>query len=171
MLTRIFLLVLASYLILSAAYMVFFLLLVAGLVFRTKETLGLIGVSLTMELLATHPVAGIAGVIVLFIVAALFGPKPDDATLPEKAIGSNLLHLPPPPAEAGKAAFDVILTGHGGKFIPVIKEVRAITNIGLTDARALVESAPFVLKSGVTRAEAMAIQKQIHDAGGAAEIR
>ena len=94
MLTRIFLLVLASYLILSAAYTVFFLLLVAGLVFRTKETLGLIGVSLFMELLGNYPVAGVAGFIGLLVVAALFGPKPDDASAEEKGFARK---LPPPP--------------------------------------------------------------------------
>ena len=94
MMTRIIFAVLASYLILSAAYTVFFLLLVAGLLFRTKETLGLIGVSLTMELLATHPVAGIAGFIGLLVVAALFGPKPDDVSAEEKGFARK---LPPPP--------------------------------------------------------------------------
>ena len=60
------------------------------------------------------------------------------------------------PAAGGEAAaaeekteFDVILTGDGGKKIQVIKEVRAITNLGLTEAKALVEGAPKAVKEGV----------------------
>ncbi|MFT9099885.1 MAG: 50S ribosomal protein L7/L12, partial [Zymomonas mobilis subsp. pomaceae] len=64
------------------------------------------------------------------------------------------------PAAAGAAAaeekteFDVILTGDGGKKINVIKEVRAITGLGLTDAKALVEGAPKPVKEGVAKDEA-----------------
>ena len=70
-----------------------------------------------------------------------------------------------------KTEFDVILTGDGGKKIQVIKEVRAITGLGLTEAKALVESAPKALKEGVNKAEAEEVKKKIEEAGGTVEIK
>jgi large subunit ribosomal protein L7/L12 len=70
-----------------------------------------------------------------------------------------------------KTEFDVILTGDGGKKIQVIKEVRAITSLGLTEAKALVESAPKAIKEGVSKAEAEDIKKKIEEAGGTVEIK
>jgi large subunit ribosomal protein L7/L12 len=83
------------------------------------------------------------------------------------------------PAAGGEAAaaaeekteFDVVLTGDGGKKIQVIKEVRAITSLGLTEAKALVESAPKAIKEGVSKAEAEDIKKKIEEAGGTVEIK
>jgi hypothetical protein len=69
------------------------------------------------------------------------------------------------PAEE-KTEFDVILTGDGGKKIQVIKEVRAITQLGLTEAKTLVESAPKAIKEGVNKAEAEEIKAKIEAAGG-----
>ena len=74
------------------------------------------------------------------------------------------------PAEE-KTEFDVVLTGDGGKKIQVIKEVRAITGLGLTEAKALVESAPKAVKEGVNKAEAEEIKKKIEDAGGTVELK
>ncbi len=70
-----------------------------------------------------------------------------------------------------KTEFDVILTGDGGKKIQVIKEVRAITSLGLTEAKALVEAAPKAIKEGVSKAEAEDIKKKIEEAGGTVEIK
>lgn len=70
-----------------------------------------------------------------------------------------------------KTEFDVILTGDGGKKIQVIKEVRAITSLGLTEAKALVESAPKAIKEGVSKAEAEDIKKKIEEAGGTVDIK
>ena len=70
------------------------------------------------------------------------------------------------PAAEEQTEFDVILTGDGGKKINVIKEVRAITQLGLGEAKALVEGAPKPIKEGVNKAEAEKIKKQIEDAGG-----
>ena len=67
--------------------------------------------------------------------------------------------------------FDVILTGDGGKKINVIKEVRAITQLGLGEAKALVEGAPKAVKEGVSKAEAEEIKKKIEEAGGTVELR
>ena len=83
------------------------------------------------------------------------------------------------PAAGGGAAeaaeeqteFDVILTGDGGNKIAVIKEVRAITSLGLTEAKALVEGAPKAVKEGVSKAEAEDIKKKIEEAGGTVEIK
>ena len=75
------------------------------------------------------------------------------------------------PAEEEKTEFDVILTGDGGKKIQVIKEVRAITSLGLTEAKTLVESAPKAIKEGVNKAEAEDIKTKIEAAGGTVEIK
>ena len=74
------------------------------------------------------------------------------------------------PAEE-KTEFDVILTGDGGKKINVIKEVRAITNLGLGEAKALVEGAPKPIKEGVNKAEAEEIKAKVEAAGGTVEIK
>ena len=78
---------------------------------------------------------------------------------------------PAAPAAEEKTEFDVILTGDGGKKINVIKEVRAITQLGLGEAKALVEGAPKAVKEGVSKAEAEEIKKKIEEAGGTVELR
>ncbi|MEA3469548.1 MAG: 50S ribosomal protein L7/L12 [Thermodesulfobacteriota bacterium] len=80
------------------------------------------------------------------------------------------------PAEGGGDAaeqteFDVILTGFGDAKIKVIKEVRAITSLGLKEAKGLVESAPAPLKEGVTKEEAEEIKTQIEAVGATVEIK
>ena len=75
------------------------------------------------------------------------------------------------PAEEEQTEFDVILTGDGGKKINVIKEVRAITQLGLGEAKALVEGAPKPIKEGVNKEEAEKIKKQIEAAGGTVELK
>ena len=75
------------------------------------------------------------------------------------------------PAVEEKTEFDVILTGDGGKKINVIKEVRAITGLGLGEAKALVEGAPKAVKEGIGKDEAEKIKKQIEEAGGTVELK
>ena len=75
------------------------------------------------------------------------------------------------PAVEEKTEFDVILTGDGGKKINVIKEVRAITQLGLTEAKALVEGAPKAVKEGVSKDEAEKLKKQLEEAGASVEIK
>ena len=70
-----------------------------------------------------------------------------------------------------KTEFDVILTSAGDQKIKVIKEVRAITGLGLKEAKELVEGAPQNVKEGVSKDEAAAIKKQIEEAGGVVEIK
>jgi large subunit ribosomal protein L7/L12 len=77
------------------------------------------------------------------------------------------------PAEVAEAKteFDVILTGFGEKKVNVIKEVRAITSLGLKEAKDLVEAAPKPVKEGVNKEEADKIKKQLEEAGATVEIR
>jgi len=74
------------------------------------------------------------------------------------------------PAEE-KTEFDVILTSAGDKKIQVIKEVRAITSLGLKEAKDLVEGAPQPVKEGVSKEEAEEIKTKIEGAGGSVEIK
>jgi large subunit ribosomal protein L7/L12 len=70
-----------------------------------------------------------------------------------------------------KDEFDVILTSSGEKKINVIKEVRAITGLGLKEAKDLVEAAPKAVKEGVNKAEAEALKKQLEEAGASVELK
>jgi large subunit ribosomal protein L7/L12 len=80
-----------------------------------------------------------------------------------------------PGAAAGggeeKTEFDVVLTAIGDKKIQVIKEVRAITGLGLKDAKDLVEGAPKPIKEGVKKEEADEIKAKIETAGGSVEVK
>src|SRR5437899_4518383 len=74
-------------------------------------------------------------------------------------------------AEEEKTAFDVVLTAAGGQKIQVIKVVRAITGLGLKEAKDLVDSAPKAVKEGVPQDEADAIKAQLAEAGATGEIK
>ena len=74
-------------------------------------------------------------------------------------------------AAAEKTEFDVILAAIGEKKINVIKEVRAITSLGLKEAKDLVEAAPKLVKEGVNKEEAAKLKKQLEDAGATVEIK
>ena len=74
------------------------------------------------------------------------------------------------PAEE-KTEFDVVLTGFGAEKIQVIKVVRAITNLGLKEAKDLVEGVPKPIKEGVSKDEAADIKKKIEEVGGTVEIK
>ncbi|MDY6791639.1 MAG: 50S ribosomal protein L7/L12 [Thermodesulfobacteriota bacterium] len=82
-----------------------------------------------------------------------------------------------PAGDAGGAAaeekteFDVILTSFGDKKIQVIKEVRAITGLGLKDAKTLVDEAPKPVKEGVPKDEAEKIKSQLEEAGAQVEVK
>ena len=77
------------------------------------------------------------------------------------------------PAEAveEKSEFDVVLISSGEKKIQVIKVVRALTNLGLKEAKDLVDNAPNAIKEGVAKAEAEDVKKQIEEAGGTVEFK
>src|SRR5438445_10574025 len=74
-------------------------------------------------------------------------------------------------AEEEKTSFDVVLTGPGGQKIQVIKVVRAITGLGLKEAKDLVDSAPKAVKEGVPRDEADAVKAQLEEAGASVEVK
>lgn len=79
-------------------------------------------------------------------------------------------------AEAGAAAaeqteFDVVLTAAGDKKVNVIKVVRAVTGLGLKEAKGLVDGAPSPIKEGASKEEAEDIKKQLEEAGGSAELK
>jgi large subunit ribosomal protein L7/L12 len=75
------------------------------------------------------------------------------------------------PAAAEKTEFTVVLTSAGDKKINVIKEVRAITGLGLKEAKDLVEAAPKEVKADVGKDEAEKIKKQLEDAGAKVELK
>jgi len=70
-----------------------------------------------------------------------------------------------------QSEFDVVLTAPGDKKIQVIKVVRAITNLGLKEAKDLVDGAPNPIKEGVAREEADSIKGQLEEAGGTVEVK
>ncbi len=75
------------------------------------------------------------------------------------------------PAEEAKTEFDVILKAAGAKKIAVIKEVRAITGLGLKEAKALVDEAPNPVKEGVPQEEADQIKAKLEEAGAEVELK
>ena len=74
-------------------------------------------------------------------------------------------------AAAAKDEFDVVLTGFGDNKVAAIKAVRAITGLGLKEAKEAVEGAPTTLKEGATKDEAEDIQKQLEEAGATVELK
>ena len=83
---------------------------------------------------------------------------------PDKKAGSGW-------TEAEKTEFDVILAEIGPEKIKVIKAVRELTSLGLTEAKAFVESAPKAVKEGVTKDEAEQVKKKLEEAGAKVEIK
>jgi large subunit ribosomal protein L7/L12 len=74
-------------------------------------------------------------------------------------------------AEEEQTAFDVVLTAAGGQKIQVIKVVRALTGLGLKEAKDLVDSAPKAVKEGVAQDEADSVKAQLEEAGATVEIK
>ena len=75
------------------------------------------------------------------------------------------------PVEEAKTTFDVILKAAGDKKINVIKEVRAITGLGLKEAKDMVEGAPKTIKEGLTKEEAEKLKKTLEDQGATVELK
>jgi len=93
----------------------------------------------------------------------------------EPAAGGAVMMAAAPAAGAApkaeeKTTFDVVLKNAGDKKIQVIKEVRALTGLGLKEAKDLVEGAPKPVKQGLPKAEAEAAKKQLEDAGATVEL-
>lgn len=79
--------------------------------------------------------------------------------------------VPEAPAEEEKTEFDVVLKEVGQQKINVIKVVRAVTNLGLKEAKELVDTAPGVVKEGISKEEAENIKKQLEEAGATVEVK
>jgi large subunit ribosomal protein L7/L12 len=77
----------------------------------------------------------------------------------------------PAAAEEEKTSFDVVLTAAGGQKIQVIKVVRAVTGLGLKEAKDLVDSAPKPVKEGIAQDEADSIKSQLEEAGATVELK
>lgn len=101
-------------------------------------------------------------------------------SMEEKFGVSAAVALAAVPAAAGDAdaseaeeqsEFDLMLTGYGEKKVNVIKAVRAITGLGLKDAKTLVDEAPSAIKEGVSKAEAEDFKKQLEEAGATVELK
>jgi large subunit ribosomal protein L7/L12 len=93
------------------------------------------------------------------------------AAAPVAVAGAPAAGAEAAPAEEEKTEFDVILTGAGDKKIQVIKEVRAITGLGLKEAKALVEEAPKPVKEGIVKEDAEKIKEQLEGAGATVEVK
>ncbi len=93
------------------------------------------------------------------------------AAMPAVAVGGAPAAGGPEPAEEEKTEFDVILKEIGSEKIKVIKEVRAVTNLGLKEAKDLVDSAPKEIATGVSKEEAEKIKKKIEEVGATIEIK
>ncbi|MGI5976250.1 MAG: 50S ribosomal protein L7/L12 [Candidatus Limivicinus sp.] len=75
------------------------------------------------------------------------------------------------PAAEEKTEFDVVMTDFGANKIKVIKEVRGITNLGLADAKALVEAVPAKIKEGISKEDAEALKAQLEAVGAVVELK
>ncbi len=87
------------------------------------------------------------------------------------AVAAGAAAAAPQAAEEEKTEFDVILTGYGDKKIQVIKVVRALTGLGLKEAKDLVEGVPKPVKEGISKKEAEDAKTQLEEAGGTVEVK
>jgi large subunit ribosomal protein L7/L12 len=93
------------------------------------------------------------------------------AAAPVAAVAAGAVGGEAAAAEEEKTEFDVVLKGHGSNKIAVIKEVRAITGLGLKEAKELVESAPKAVKEATTKDDADDLKKKLEAAGAEVEIK
>ena len=121
-----------------------------------------------MELVETLPVLELANLVkALEDKFGVSAAAPVAAAAPAAAGGGDAGGE----AEADDAPVDIHLTDVGDKKVDVIKAVRAITGLGLKDAKALVDEAPSLIKEGVVKAEAEEHAKALQDAGATAELK
>ena len=99
---------------------------------------------------------------------AIFGVT---AAVPVAVAAAGPAAAAPQAAEEEKTEFDVILTGFGDKKIQVIKVVRALTGLGLKEAKDLVEGVPKPVKEGISKKEAQEAKAKLEEAGGTVEFR
>ena len=87
------------------------------------------------------------------------------------AVPASGAEVPAAAAAAEKTEFDVVLSGFGSNKVSVIKVVRAATNLGLKEAKDLVESAPTTVKEAIKKEEAEELKKQLEEVGATAELK
>jgi large subunit ribosomal protein L7/L12 len=97
-----------------------------------------------------------------------FGVK---ASAPVMAVAGMAPAAAEAPAVEEQTEFSVVITGVGDKKIQVIKEVRAITSLGLKEAKDAVENLPSTIKEGISKEEAEKVKKQLEEAGATVEIK
>ena len=90
--------------------------------------------------------------------------------VPQGVSAPGTAPVAPAPVEE-KTEFSLVLTGYGDKKIQVIKEVRAVTDLGLKEAKDLVEGVPKTIKEGISKEEAEKIRAKLVEAGGTVEIK
>ncbi|MCZ6574905.1 MAG: 50S ribosomal protein L7/L12 [Acidiferrobacterales bacterium] len=93
------------------------------------------------------------------------------AAAPAVAMAAPAASVEAPAAVAEKTEFDVVLSGFGSNKVSVIKVVRAATNLGLKEAKDLVESAPTTVKEAIKKEEAEELKKQLEEVGATAELK
>ena len=93
------------------------------------------------------------------------------AAAPVAAVAPAAGEQPQQAEEAEKTEFDVMLTGVGDKKIQVIKVVRAVTNLGLKEAKEVVDNVPSKVREGVSKEDAESIVKQLEEVGAVVEIK
>jgi len=93
------------------------------------------------------------------------------AATPVAAVAPTAGEQPQQVEEAEKTEFDVMLTGVGDKKIQVIKVVRAVTNLGLKEAKEVVDNVPSKVREGVSKEDAESIVKQLEEVGAVVEIK
>ncbi len=93
------------------------------------------------------------------------------AAAPAVAMAAPASDAEAPAAAAEKTEFDVVLSGFGSNKVSVIKVVRAATNLGLKEAKDLVESAPTTVKEAIKKEEAEELKKQLEEVGATAELK
>ena len=93
------------------------------------------------------------------------------AAAPMAVAAAGVAAAAPQAAEEEKTEFDVVLTGYGEKKIQVIKVVRALTGLGLKEAKDLVEGVPKSVKEGISKKEAEDAKAKLEEAGGTVEIK
>ncbi|MFB3087620.1 MAG: 50S ribosomal protein L7/L12 [Acidiferrobacterales bacterium] len=93
------------------------------------------------------------------------------AAAPAVAMAAPAASAEAPAAVAEKTEFDVVLSGFGSNKVSVIKVVRAATNLGLKEAKDLVESAPTTVKEAIKKEEAEELKKQLEEVGATAELK
>jgi large subunit ribosomal protein L7/L12 len=114
---------------------------------------------------------GIAELSVMEIVDLISAMEEKFGVSAAAAVAAGPAAAAPAEAAAEKDEFDVVMTGFGDNQIGVIKVVRALTGLGLKEAKAMVEGTPATVKEAVSKDDAADVQKQLEEAGATVELK